>query len=149
MIKRQLIFDTVARHLLTQGTRAVTEYGRACRYRGPDNTKCAIGALIPDDIYSDHLEGGGVHALLCEPINNFVPENIPYIERFRTWFKNVYGKPNEFDMRFLSDLQTIHDSESFDIDEWPLAIAALAGKYGLNWRVVPRTLKKLEGQNHA
>lgn len=30
---------------------------RMCVYRGPDGTRCALGVLLPDDLYSPHLEG--------------------------------------------------------------------------------------------
>lgn len=59
----QEIFDTVAIHLLTQNKKSVY-FGVQCRYRAPNNLKCAIGILIPDDIYTDDMEGLGVGGLL-------------------------------------------------------------------------------------
>ena len=53
---RQEIFDIVARHLLTQGERS-TAPKLGCAYRDGSGRKCAIGALIPDDLYSRDLEG--------------------------------------------------------------------------------------------
>lgn len=56
----QQVFDQVARHLLTQNTKAINDLG-VCKYRFRlnDNTilKCAVGFLIADDEYSQEIEG--------------------------------------------------------------------------------------------
>ena len=52
----QDIFDLVAAHLMTQGVVSEDQSGQ-CVYRSPDNLKCAIGCLIPDDAYDPKLEG--------------------------------------------------------------------------------------------
>ncbi|MGQ7794513.1 hypothetical protein ACUN0C_19080 [Faunimonas sp. B44] len=59
---RQEAFDFVVRHLFKQGERAVAE-GGGCLYRGPDGTKCAVGCLIPDELYTPRLEGNSVFML--------------------------------------------------------------------------------------
>lgn len=50
----QEIFDIVAKHLLTQGKKSVSR--GFCSYRGNDGTKCAAGALIPDNQYDCKFE---------------------------------------------------------------------------------------------
>jgi hypothetical protein len=73
--ERQAIFETVARHLFAQGKPANGEYTRivrqdvrynatGCMYRGPDNTRCAVGVLIPDEAYRPEMEGRGAVAVL-------------------------------------------------------------------------------------
>lgn len=55
----QEVFDTVARHLLTQGKQSIARDvsgGFMCLYRGPDGCKCAVGALIGDDEYRADME---------------------------------------------------------------------------------------------
>lgn len=52
----QEIFDKVAEHLQKQGHRALNEDG-VCVYRGKNGTKCAVGALIPDELYDSKIEG--------------------------------------------------------------------------------------------
>lgn len=46
-----------------------------CAYRGDNETKCAVGMFIPDDLYSDTMEGYTLEALL----RNFpkVSEGLP------------------------------------------------------------------------
>ena len=51
----QDIYDTVARHLLTQG-RPATNVLTVCCFRAPDGTSCAIGCLIPNELYKPELE---------------------------------------------------------------------------------------------
>ena len=59
----QEVFDLVANHLFTQGRPARLNDGR-CRYRmGPD-LRCAIGALIPDELYKEEFEGNGAYRLI-------------------------------------------------------------------------------------
>lgn len=52
----QEIFDKVAEHLQKQGRCAMGEDG-FCVYRGEEGTKCAVGALIPDELYDSNIEG--------------------------------------------------------------------------------------------
>lgn len=52
----QKTFNTIVDHLYKQGCASVNDAGQ-CLYRGPNGTKCAIGCLIPDDIYTKSMEG--------------------------------------------------------------------------------------------
>ncbi len=60
----QEVFDKVARHLLTQGKRAVSasQPGK-CQYRGADGLKCAVGCLIQDEYYSADFEGAAAPSM--------------------------------------------------------------------------------------
>ena len=62
----QQAFDTVARHLLTQGCKSIGPHG--CAYRGEGGKKCAIGALIPDDLYNRSFEGNRIFPLVREHV---------------------------------------------------------------------------------
>jgi hypothetical protein len=52
----QRMIDIGATHMRAQGEVCVDRLGD-CVYRGPNDSKCFIGALIPDDHYVDDLEG--------------------------------------------------------------------------------------------
>jgi hypothetical protein len=67
----QRLFDTVARHLITQGRPSVE--GSSCAYRSPENYSCAIGCLIPDDRYKPDLEGSDVDGLIAKGFTEFAP----------------------------------------------------------------------------
>lgn len=59
---RQDIFNKVVEHLLSMTERCTaTEKDNdsgiyPCRYRDKNNNKCAIGALIPDELYTSEIE---------------------------------------------------------------------------------------------
>jgi len=89
----QEIFDTVAKHLFTQGCRSMElneDPEAACLYRGPEGRMCAAGVLIPDELYSPDMEYKNIAYLLSQPGSPF-PE----------WMK-----ANE---PLLQSLQSVHD----------------------------------------
>jgi hypothetical protein len=101
----QEIFDTVAKHLLTQKAKALSENG-TCAYRGENGTKCAVGCLISDEDYFPSIEGKVVTGLF----RDFGEK--PAINQL---------KSNEI---LLIKLQSIHDK--WPVSEWPNCLAALA-----------------------
>jgi hypothetical protein len=107
----QEIFNTVARHLLTQNERA-TE-GGFCSYKNEQGLRCAIGVLIPDG----------------HPAQN-------YLSSLNDFFWNIFPDLKELwdvntieDKLFLIRLQGIHDRR--EVEEWPLALENFASEYGL------------------
>lgn len=95
MFTKQETFNIVVQHLRAQKVRSTTEPqrlgGGGCLYRGPNGTKCAIGALIRDEDYSSEMEGK-------TPREGIVREALT---------KAGYA---EVGMIFLRDLQIIHDT---------------------------------------
>lgn len=57
----QEIFDKVAKHLLTQNAQSMGIMG--CAYRGDNGLQCAVGCLIPDELYRPEFEGKTAHFL--------------------------------------------------------------------------------------
>lgn len=82
----QEAFDIASVGLLTQKYPSQNSSGE-CLYRGPRGRKCAVGFLIPDELYTRSLEGKGLE---------FVREQIPEL------CKLPYD--------FLDCLQHIHDT---------------------------------------
>ena len=64
----QEVFDIVVNHLVTQRRPAYNDI-RNCVYRAPDGLRCAVGVLIPDDLYDPEFEGVGVDSLIRELFN--------------------------------------------------------------------------------
>lgn len=93
-LTKQQAFDTVAKHLFTQGKMSVNAIGHTCMYRGRDGLKCAIGVLIPDTEYQPEFEQNGA-------IN--IADRVPTLMRL--------------DRVFLSDLQNVHDMETSWVDD--------------------------------
>lgn len=115
-MNRQETFDTVKRHLLTQNRKGSNSLGR-CKYRGTGGTKCAVGALIPDQLYKKAMDGasaGGIYAL---------------VECFPEMYLALDIERPE-DIRFLCDLQNIHDG--YDVELWPEELEDFARNHKLN-----------------
>lgn len=107
----QEMFDTVARHLLTQGRRSLRGAGPSavCAYRGWDGTKCAIGAIIPDDEYDPIMEGITVESMR---VSTICRDTLPLAIR----------------------LQFVHDQ--IRPGDWPRALLKLAESFDLDPAVV-------------
>ncbi len=109
----QETFNTSLAHLRAQGQRAIGKNGM-CAYRGLNNTKCAIGALIPDSKYDESIEG----------LNVFDPH---VVDALNGAF---------YDPQFYIELQrNLHDFLSDENYPGDLEIAAqdLAKKWNLNY----------------
>ena len=61
----------------------------SCRYKTPDGLKCAVGCLIPDELYNEKMEGSMV---------NRISEELEFL------------KPH---VPMLMGLQLIHDNEEY------------------------------------
>lgn len=88
-MNRQEVFDTMLAHLRKQGRVAVID-GVGCAYRTPEGLKCAVGALIPDNLYNPNIENKSV---MSYEVRQCLPFSI-----------------TESDRSFLSDVQlNMHD----------------------------------------
>ena len=65
-LDNQTAFDRVYQHLVDQGRQAYVRHV-GCKYRTENGLKCAIGALIPDELYSPKLEGGTLRDIIRFP----------------------------------------------------------------------------------
>lgn len=100
-MNRQEVFDTIVTHLRTQGKPARAAVGN-CRYRMEDPNsgevlRCAIGCLIPDELYSPEMEGAGVTPLIFDA--EFKGYELP----------EILINASADDRDFLSQLQRVHD----------------------------------------
>ena len=106
----QEVYDKVKAHLLTQNAKSISKDGD-CKYRMIRSTKrCAIGCLIPDNLYEKEMEGNAVHNLL---------HDFPKVKEF---FDGVSSN-------LLDALQSVHDSEL--VKNWPRELEAVAKNYNL------------------
>ncbi len=106
MLSQQETFNYIVNHLRKQGRKSMRYINccSECVYRGPDGTKCAVGFLIPDDIYLSCIEGYSVDYLYQFGIN------LPYID-------------------LLKDMQAVHDC--LPVDDWERGFEETAQSYGL------------------
>lgn len=113
----QKIFDRAVGGILKQGRASITidiNDRPQCMYRGYNDTKCAVGHLIPDDIYDPKMEIGIV--VLCG-------ENL----KIRELFKDV-------NINMLRALQRAHDNsnEIRFVDDFKIKAFDVAAYYSLN-----------------
>lgn len=117
----QQIFDRVATHLLTQGRRSLrykpgSSLPDGCAYRGADGLKCAIGCLIPDEVYDPRMEGRKVHDLVYRWSRMRFPP--PILSHMRS------------NIALLGELQRTHDISQ--PGEWPRLLRDIASRFGLS-----------------
>ena len=119
-VTAQEVFDTVARHLLRQGRRAVNCRGdeQKCSYRAENGDQCAVGCLIPRRAYVPEMEEVGSAGLLF----------VFCSERGQTW--HVPYLPH---LDLLEDLQHLHDT--LYPFAWQERLGDIAKLYGLKMPV--------------
>lgn len=102
-------FQKVKNHLLTQNKKSMDESGSLCRYRGVNGLKCAIGCLIPDEVYYSNLEG-------CSFLNIIKQKEIkPFLNHL-----NIELMHNGKFFTLGRKLQYIHDRIDVEFWEWEL-----------------------------
>lgn len=120
---KQEIFDTVVNHLINQKQKSVKEGNKTnCLYRGPNGLKCAVGCLIPDDVYEEYME------------ENFTNLLSQYGDVLPFYFNKEYI--------LLYDLQLCHDNcpttndNFFNIYDLKNLLNNVGARYKLNIRVL-------------
>jgi hypothetical protein len=116
MVSAQELFDTVATHLLGQKKAAKNAAGLCC-YRSPDGLRCAVGCLIPDEVYDPSLEGRSALKLWDSPILAHLKEH----------------------SALLCDLYVLHDK--CPEQKWHTELCWIATAFGLNPKVL-ETMKE-------
>ena len=100
----QEVFETVARHLFAQGKQAMAKLPNgveSCAYRAHDGKgRCAVGVLIPDEIYDPKMEGNDIRNLLNDINDDEEEVKFPQLS---------FLEPNQM---LLAELQDVHDSEA-------------------------------------
>ena len=119
-LSAQETFNKVTTHLLAQGVSSMSSVAAAGRYRSEDGKKCAVGCLIPDQIYSPSMEkcGSDLKALSGFP-----------------------GMSNLLDQQtLLRELQKLHDLNATDFfSEKKPQMRQIARKFNLS---IPENIAK-------
>lgn len=123
MYTDQEIVDRTYKHLIEQGSKCVN-IGGACVYRGPEGKMCAIGALIPDELYQGSMDVYG----------NTIDEVIRHYPAVEDLFRA--NSPE-----LLKRIQEIHD-EYDPFDKWEQYINFEFNKLALSYRLRSPVPKK-------
>ncbi len=107
----QETFNKVVRHLRKQKVKSLRNGGFGCAYRGDNGTKCAVGCLIPDELYHPSMEG-----------------KVAFESDMRNFLQLL-----DIDTELANDLQEVHDSHMrLEYDErTEFALECVAQKHGL------------------
>lgn len=129
---KQEVFDTVATHLLTQKAVAMDVHGSTCMYRGTEGRKCAVGCLIPDEVYEERfekLEIGGTF-----PRESWhTPELFKQRTADQADLNHLVSMIHE-DLGFLRELQKVHDRDG--VVEWYTSLKNIAEDHSLSTEVL-------------
>lgn len=117
-MNRQEAFEKAYKGIVAQGCAARSPHG-ACLYRGPGNTKCAIGHLLTDEQIVKHNipEGLGASFLPRSLLEELLPGDI--------------GAP-----MFFGDLQSVHDGAAHAEGKFIDAFNSRAGAFASNYDLV-------------
>lgn len=108
----QQVFDFVANHLLTQGKKAINITGGCVYNHAGASTACAIGCLIPEEMYDNSIEGGNIEEVL-----------------------ETYDVPNisQEMYKLLAALQNVHDG--YLASRWEIELIAVAETFDLKHKL--------------
>lgn len=106
----QELFNVMVAHLRAQGTTAITDCISA--YHGEDGRRCPVGAIIPDDLYSQRMEGKDITQLAKA---SWVD---PELNMMFRWHHNL-----------LNAMQLVHDTMLPEV--WERQFQFIAAKYNL------------------
>ncbi len=133
----QEVFDTVVSHLRKQGEKSDQSYmfdeedlsimDHQCLYRTPGNLKCAVGCLIPDDIYSEDMESTFAYKLLRD-YPKFSSQFDPSLFRYSS--STFYPKGDGIES-LLGKVQDVHDDNP--VSEWEKGFKLVAEEFDLNY----------------
>lgn len=116
---RQEAFDRAARGLAGQGfEKSLSVSGDKCLYRGAGGLKCAIGHLIPDELYDPKMDAS-------------VADRVP----FGTIIE-ICGL-HASDVEFAADLQSAHDDAG---DTGGLSMQRGLAEFAVRWSLDDRSI---------
>lgn len=127
----QEIFDTVLTHLREQG-KASTNRSGGCRYRGEGGTTCAVGCLIPDELYDPLIEGLSVVGIIEIDVPEYRQDQTQELLPILARIKNHIGAEH---LPLLCELQDAHDMDLFnsDLAAWEEEMHRIARAFRLKY----------------
>jgi hypothetical protein len=141
----QKMFDTAAVGMLRQGKQSKSRTGK-CAYRGDNGCKCAVGFLIPDELYDNDLEGIGIWEL--EHSDQYDALNTA---KFRETLIQMRMTDSER-LGLLGALQSCHDSAwgqqkpSFTRDLWHQELTRIARDFSLSTKSIDKVMDELKAR---
>jgi len=123
---RQAVYYKAGLHLLKQGRKS--EIDGNCRYRDDDGLSCAVGALIPAEMYDARMENISV-VYVGPRVAEFKKKEVGVACLSRA-LESELGELTDADVDFLYALQVIHDR--YQPHEWKDELIKFADKHNLD-----------------
>lgn len=105
-------------HLVKQVVQATSSIG--CAYRGLNGTTCAVGCLIPDEMYDPIFENKGMRDLTNAKVFCYDAEHEKARHKFESVLIHIMDQFNLTDrvetIRILMDMQYIHDNNQWVLE---------------------------------
>lgn len=108
----QQVYDFVVEHLRGVAKNSNRLYSVRMYYDEDLDHKCAVGCLIPKELYQREFEGAAVKSLLSNDLEEFKPKDQKYLD-------------------LLETLQRTHDWVM--ISEWEKNFKKISDSYGLTY----------------
>lgn len=145
-MNKQEVFDTVVNHLRQQKSCSTTKFSDVpgfavsvtltegetiCAYRGENNTKCAAGCLIPDEVYGKWMEGMNISAIVNakHPRMFITPAQEVLVNKTAESLNHL--KPH---LILIADLQRTHDD--IPVEDWENEFQELASNHGVVYTAI-------------
>lgn len=124
------IFEKVSRHLFLQNEKSLDHHGQ-CAYRGINGRMCAIGCLIPDELYTPYLEGRNLNTIQARRrMWELVGMPTWADQRWCTILTALNIEPTADNHLLLCSLQRVHDN--YAPEDWAMALVAVAVAFNLS-----------------
>jgi hypothetical protein len=84
----QELYEYIGEFLIKQGIQS--KCANHCLYRGPNNTKCAVGCVITDEVYNIEYEGLSIYGIknYKEEIPLYIIEYAYFLEKMQEFHDN-------------------------------------------------------------
>jgi hypothetical protein len=132
-LTKQDVINKICNHLMAQQAKSMNAKGPGCAYRGAGNTTCAIGCLIPVDLYNEAIEGTSVYGT---DVVEIIEQLVEMPTRQESYNSIELQEKRAAVLDFLSQLQRVHDTQP--ITAWASELYDIANEHHL---LVPTSLK--------
>jgi hypothetical protein len=144
----QPLFDEIVAHLRKQNARSLNVSqltgASGCAYRGDNGLTCAVGCLIPDELYSPFIEGSSASVFTKAVVadgykyknaTDEIRQSFKKIGRVLTKKAGLNSKVHRYDAQllgdFLNSFQVIHDKAP--VENWEDRFQLLARRHNLHY----------------
>ena len=116
--QNQADFDFVMKSMIEQGRPSLRTgpHGTIkCAYRGTNDTKCAAGFFIPDELYSENIEGKSLLDVYINQLECFEGKSRSLLRAMQQAHDASSEDPNNFMGQFRNRMRSIADT--FELDD--------------------------------